>query len=259
MSTLDGQDLWRQIPPEEKFELMSKSHAKGIQAGAVTVIVGCTVAVALKVQVLIWLSIILSPLIFQFAAGKAWRDLRPRIMLEYLAARSATRRYAFSIRGKDLTLLMLFKGKMEEEFDEEHLEDSLEAKAQGTDSTPVWVGLFRDSIVMMSERMGGGELRFGQLLTEKRLRIEGGSLSGESEYSNDHFVRFTFPDRSGSDRHVRLTSKYPGALIVFEKKLLALRQQVLSEAPAEALPPPAEGTDDMFQGSSWDQMAQMTQ
>ena len=204
---------------------------------------------------LIWVSLIFSPLIFQFAAGKAWRDLRPRIMLEYLAARSATRRYAFSIRGKDLTLLMLFKGTMEEEFDEEHIEDSLEAKAQGQVSCPVWVGLFRDSIVMMSERVGGGELKFGQLLTERNLLIEGISPSGDSDYSNDRLIRFTFADRKGTKRYVKLTSKFPGALIVFEKKMAALRQLALTEAPAEGLPAPEQG-EDMFGNSSWGEATQ---
>src|SRR5262245_17453106 len=127
MDRIDNSEAWRQIPPEEKFALMSRAHGSGILACGITIILGCTLAVGLHMPWLMWGSMIASPLIFQFAAGKAWRDLRPKIMLEYLAARSAARRYAYTADSKDLTVSLIFRGHAEEMFEKDAIQDALEA------------------------------------------------------------------------------------------------------------------------------------
>lgn len=222
MAALDGTEIWRSIPPEEKLELMSQAHAKGIFAAFIGIMLGGTLAVALHLSWLLWASLISAPFIFQFAAGKAWRGLRPRLVLEYLAARSAARRYAFSNKGKDLSLSLMFRGTLTREFDEDKLQEALEATFENTREAAVWVALFGDSVVMMSEEPGGARLQFAQVLNDK-ISIDSRSTDSGREYANDKEVLLTVKNRRDDEQRFKLTSKHPAALIVFEKKA---RQQL---------------------------------
>lgn len=232
MVALDGTEIWRTIPPEEKLELMSQAHAKGIFAALVGIMLGGTLAVALHQGWLLWASLISSPFIFQFAAGKAWRGLRPRLVLEYLAARSAARRYAFSNKGKDLTLNLMFRGKLSQVFDEENLQEALEAVFENTSEAAVWVALFGDSVVMMSEDVGGARLQLAQVLNDK-ISIDSRPADSGRDYANDKELLITIRTKREEERRYKLTSKHPAALIVFEKKA---RQQLetLKKGGAEA-------------------------
>lgn len=250
MDSLKESEIWRSIPPEEKIELMAKAHAKGIMSSGILIIVGCTIAVGLKVSWIMWGSLIISPFIFQFAAGKEWRGLKPRVMLEYLAARSAARRYAFDQRGKDLTPRLVFRGTLEEEFDRDHVQEALEAMIENTKQAEVWVSLFGDTVVMISERVGGAELKLGHLIDEK-LTVSSQSASGGGDYSNDKVVQLIIKDKGKPERRFRLTSRYPAALVVFEKRLLQLlgsSKPVLAVDPEELALPGAEdeGYDNLF-------------
>ena len=223
-SSID-QEIWRQIPPEEKFELMSRAHAKGIMSAGITIIIASTIAVGLKLSWFMWGSFIAAPFIFQFAAGKEWRGLRPRLMLHYLAARSATRRYAFNVRCQDLTPKFMFKGHLEEMFDQDHLQEALEAMVDNTREAEVWVSLFSDAVVMIAERAGGAEMKLGHLLDDK-LIVQSSSGGGANDYKNGREIFLTVKEKNRDDspsKQYRLTSKYPAALVVFEKKLKMLQ------------------------------------
>lgn len=215
MLSVDTKEIWRQIPPEEKIIAMAKAHSVGFTSSAVTVITCSTLAVGFKVAWLMWASIIISPIIFQFASGKAWRDIRPRMMLEYLAARSAARRHAFNIGGKNLDMVLMFRGKLEEVFEDE--QKKIQAEIDRRRVKKVWVALFNDSFVMMSERIGGAELRFGHLINNK---ISVRSNEEEvGEYSSDKELEFVSTDKEWVGDSFKLTSDHPAALIAFEKTL----------------------------------------
>ena len=202
---VDTNEIWRQIPPEEKISAMAKAHSAGFMSGAITVITCSTLAVGFKVVWLMWASILISPIIFQFASSKAWRDLRPRMMLEYLAARSAARRHAFNIGGKTLDLSLMFKGKLEEIFEDE--QENIQAKIDGRQTKKVWVALFHDSFVMMTERVGGAELRFGHIIDEKFSFVTNEEDVGD--YSSDKVLEFTSRGRDWTGQTFRLTSSQP--------------------------------------------------
>lgn len=227
MAQVDAKDIWRQIPPEEKFLLMSRAQAKGVLACIVMIVTACTVAVGLRQSWIMWGSFILAPFVFQFSAGKAWRSLRPTVMLEYLAARAAARRYAFAANSKDLYLSLIFKGLARSHFDSDDKElRELEAAIENTAKAAVWVALFNDAVVLMSEQAGGARLEFAHLLND-RLEISGQSPSNSGEYTNDREVMLSYTDRkSGEVRRISITSHYPAALIVFEKKIQALKNEV---------------------------------
>jgi hypothetical protein len=97
MEKLNEDEVWRIVPPEEKLSLLAKANSAGFFASLMGVLVGWTVAVSLSLQWLVYVSLIFCPFIYQFAAGRTWRSARPRAMLEYLAARSAARRFAFDL------------------------------------------------------------------------------------------------------------------------------------------------------------------
>lgn len=255
MSSLDGTEIWRSIPPEEKLDLMSQAHAKGILAAFITLLLGGTIAVGLHLSWILWGSLVSSPLVFQFAAGKAWRGLRPKLVLEYLAARSAARRYAFSNKGKDLTVTMMFRGRLEQQFEEEKGQEALEAVLANNKEAAVWIALFGDSVVMMSEHPGGAKVELAQVLND-RLEVESRGGSGESDYSNGREVLLTLRDkRLDAERHYKVTSNHAAALVVFEKKLKSQIEALKKAAALIAVPQiealPAEtggrdsGNDDM--------------
>lgn len=220
MIHVDANELWRQIPPEEKLEIMARAQSKGILAGAVLILIGCTLAVGLHFEPLMWGAILVSPLIFQFAAGKAWRDLKPSVMLEYLAARSAARRYAFANQSKDLGLILIFRAHCEELFGDDRLNEALEAMAGDRAHMDVWVALFNDCVVLMTERLGGAELILAALAND-RLTVSAESPESGQEYAPDREVTLTAKSRTGHIRRIKLRSRYPGALVVFERKLRA--------------------------------------
>ncbi len=256
MDKIDSSDLWRQIPPEEKFDLIARAHSLGVLACLVTFLVGCTLAVGLKQSWLMWGSLIMTPFVFQFFSGRAWRGIRPNLMLEYLAARSAARRYAFTTRAKDLTLNFIFRGTIERQFEDDEAElKALEAAIENTTQTQVWVALFKDAIVMMSEMPGGAKIEFAHLLNDK-LVIEGRSSSDRGEYSVGREVFLSYSDRKPGPQKVKLTSRYPAALVVFEKKIQKLiNENIQLAALPEAASEIAEGESSGLLGMGNDEEA----
>ncbi len=230
MMTIDAKELWRQIPPEEKLELMSRAHAKGVTLAVITIIIMSTIAVGLHQPWMLWTSLMVSPLVFQLAAGKEWRALRPRTMLEHLAVRSAARRFAFSYKAKDLGLVAVIRGDVKEKFEEDKIEDALEALEEAAEKnleSAAWIALFNDAVVAISERSGGAECKMGHLIN-KKMTVTSNSPSGK-EYSQDHEVLITFDDNNGKKHTYVITSRYPASLIVFEKKLKSLLDSAQSK------------------------------
>lgn len=219
-------EIWRIVPPEEKFELMAKAQSKGVLASAIFIIIACTLSVGFKASWIMWTSFILSPFIFQFSAGKAWRTLRPKTLLEYLAARSASRRYAFAARSKDLTPKMIFKGVLEELYEHEQIQEAMEAMIQNTKEVEVWITLFGDSVTMIAERFGGAEAQLAAVIDDK-LEITSKN-SGEDDYRTGKELLVRWKQKDKATKSYKLTSKYPAALVVFEKLVKSIRNSASS-------------------------------
>jgi hypothetical protein len=223
-------EVWRNVPPEEKFEAIAQAQASGVIASVIVVIICSTIAVGLKLKWLMWASIMCSPFIYQFAAGKRWRDIKPRVLLEYLGARSAARRFAFAAKGKDLTCRFMFRGKLEYVFETGAVQEALEAMLSNTKEAAVWVALFGDSVVMMEEQTGGAEAKIAQVLDDK-ITIEAKDTDGKGSYSSNKELFIQVKNRNRPVESFKLTSNYPAALVVFEKKA----QQILKAYTAPQL------------------------
>lgn len=248
MDAINDLDIWRQIPPEEKLAMMAKAQSKGLLMALLLIVIGCTCAVGLQIPSLIWGSLLSSPLVFQFTANRVWRDVKPATVLRYLAARSAARRYAFSQKSKDLDIKLIFRGKLERIFSDDNPQDALEAAIAKNLEAEVWIALFPDTIVMISEARGGAKLEFGYPINEK-LQMRSESESGQ-DYTNNKEIYLGYPTTKlsdvligKSDEHYvnfKLTSPYPAALLVFEKRIEQYRQQLAAVATT-ALKPPSKG------------------
>jgi len=234
MELIDSKELWRQIPPEEKLQVLSNAHAKGVSAMLGCVVLAATLAVGFEKAWILWVSLVLSPLVFQFVAGKQWRANRPRTMLEYLAARSAARRFAFSIHGDDLQLQLLFRGEITHDFGEDVL-SQLDASVEGNAKAAVWVALFGDAVVLMSEARGGARLEFGhQINSSLDISIDN---HGGSDYSNDKEIIMSGSGSDSKKGKVRLTSKQSAAMVVFQKKILKIKEEKrIKEEALQAIP-----------------------
>lgn len=213
---MDPNEIWKTIPPEEKLELMARASSRGIVAAAVSVVLGMTLALALNIPWIMYGMLLFTPFTYQFAVSKCWRGLRPRILLEYLAARCAARRYAFSGKTRDLIVRFIFKARLQEKFMPDQIEREIEATVNNTLETAVWVALFEDTIVLLEEEPGGAALKLSVPISEK-LSIESSDNGG---YTSNKELRLSFSDRS--QKSFTLRSNYPGALVVFEKKTLQL-------------------------------------
>jgi hypothetical protein len=233
---IDGKELWRQVPPEEKLELLSKAHTAGVLSMLGLILCGATLAVGLRQEWFLWGPLIASPLVFQVAAGRKWRQVRPRVMLEYLAARSAARRFAFTAKAKDLSLKLMFRGYVSEVFDDDAVQEKLEASISANKESAVWIALFGDAVVLISERAGGATADFAQPLTEKLGIQVRNPESAKSAYTAGKEVILSYHSRLLGHRRVRVTSRYPAAMVVFEKGIAQqMKEAQKRRADEEAL------------------------
>lgn len=240
MSALTDLEIWREIPPEEKLEIMSRSQASGITASSLSVIVCATLAIALQHPWVFWSAIIFAPFTFQFTSNKSWRALRPSMVLQYLAVRSVSRRYAYSAaHSKDLALRCVFpatawRDLSLEEADPED-EDKINKLKNSFGSTqneqkvyPAWVALFTDAVTIITEGPGGAKLLFATGIGPK-ISISSVSESG-GDYDSNKEVLLEYQTMNGP-HYWRIRSKFPAALIVFEKqcKNLIIEKKALLE------------------------------
>lgn len=216
---LSPDEIWRRFPPEEKIELLNKSHAAGASAVLVSILVAATIGISLEYPWLLWSAMICSPLVFQFAAGRMWRRTQPYEVLHYLAARLVARRFAFTINSKELTTRILFKAQL---VSREHRADDIYDQASEEGETEdVWVALFGDALVIMAGGRSGAEVRLARLIDD-RLQVSAVSPPREKEYSSRREITISYREnRTKTLKSFCLRSRYPAALMVFEKYLLA--------------------------------------
>lgn len=222
-NSIEQLDIWRLIPPEEKLLMMSKAQGQGLWAAFVAVLVGGTLAVALQMPALLWVGLLSTPIVYQFTSGKKWRAVKPETVLRYMAARSAARRHAFNANSKELNLQLIFRGTMQKTFDArqaERLDKQMESMIKESPQIPVWISLFDDVVIVMSERIGGAAIEFAHEINDK-LEIIADNPSG-GDYDSNKTLTLGYSEKIGSENlsmQIKLTSQFPGALVVFEKTL----------------------------------------
>ena len=239
-----GQDIWRTIPPEEKFDLIARSQARGVSASTVVILIGCTFAIALQQKWFMWGSFVMAPFVFQLAASRAWRGVKGKLMLQYLAVRSVARRFGYASHAPDLSIQLLLRANISESFDSENdsLDAAFEAIEKATNQTEMWLGLLNTAVVGFAEGKLGAEAKFVARIDE-RLKLEGRNTDGsDDEYSNERELYLTVIGNDLMPRKFRIDSPHPAALVAFEKKFFALQERIAQQKrdATQELPAPAE-------------------
>jgi hypothetical protein len=217
MDVLNADELWRKIPPEEKLNLMSRSHSDGIVCSFFFILIAATFAISYQKIELFWGSFVFCPIIFQFFSNRRWKQVRPEAMIRYLAARSAARRFAYGLKANDLTLKLIFRGKVEKIYDEKNVLEQIEATRSAGKVVDVWVALFNDCLVCISERHGGAQLQFGALLNDKFSFSE--LEDSQTLSANSKMLELEFIDKRLGTKRAKLSSSFPAAMSVLEQSL----------------------------------------
>lgn len=119
---------------------------------------------------------------------------------------------------------------MEPEYNSEEVQEALEAQIQNRSRVSVWVALFPDTIVMMSERAGGAKLEFAQTIGDK-MEI---SARGFDDDGEPRRVVLLVEGRKGEKYTWNLTSPYPAALLVFERKTKGFMEAIRLQTERDA-------------------------
>lgn len=219
METINADQMWRRISPEEKFLLLARSHTAGSMAVLLLFFIFLILAVGLREKYILWSALLLLPIVFQRASLKRWRELKPRTIIEYLAVRSAARRFAFAFRGRDLAVLDILRGAWTMESDDRPGADAEFPDEAQKPSRPVWLVLLGDSLVCLSDSVSGASLEYFGLFREG---LEMQSVSVESPVGGKLPVReFRFWGGVTARERLsyRFTSQFHGSMMVFEHRL----------------------------------------
>lgn len=191
-------EVWRSIPPEEKFSYMAKAHAGGVVASIYGMVLAITFALVFQSWMLVYLSCFLIPAVFQIVSYHRWRKLKPELILSYLAARSVARRFAFKNNAKDFSVLLLFRAELREmsEKDESEVKKSV-----------CWIALFHSLAVIFKESKAGANLMAACHYND--------SFSVEFEQKDSAQLRFDYIEsgRKATERTITVLSHHPATLI----------------------------------------------
>lgn len=217
------EEIWRKITPEEKIDALNKSHAYGLLSSVIFIIICAAVSVGLRSKYLFWTALISSPMIFQFFSSRVWRDVKPRLILRYLAVRSVVRRFAFSAQSRSLEPELIFEGIVKEVPADTNDIEGVTQTLHHEDEYEVWVALFEDTIVMFKESKGGGQLVFSAPINEK-LICEYPDDIKQKNYQEvlESEVKLQYTERREMTNIFYLRSKQPASFVVFIGKLNAI-------------------------------------
>ena len=225
----DPDRLWQKITPEEKINALNKAHTYGVLACVISLVICGAVAIGLKLKLIFWSCLLFTPIIFQFFSSRCWRNLKPSLILQYLAVRSVVRRFAFLEQAKNLEPEIIFPGFVKEEPANKVDLEGISQVIHNNTFIPVWVALFSDTVVIFKESLGGGELVFSAPINEK-LVFECENLSSDDElgeemdnerkdYFSEKEITLQFVDKRSSSNVIKLRSRQKASLLVFERKL----------------------------------------
>lgn len=227
-SALSISHAWNSVALEERLELVSKCQADGIIASLVFAFMMGAVAYGFDKFFLLTVAIAGAILIMPMFSSYSWRKGKPALILQYLAARSIARRYAYGFNVSDLDIVLIFRGEMLEQFvsDEEEFAyrstQEVDLEHSSARNIPVWVCLMRGGLVLMSEKAGGAKLEFVTSIV-REMSCEP-TVTEEGVPTGAISVSGTGPSKG---RRVSVSSRYPGAMYVFEKHL----RRLIEEAP----------------------------
>ena len=216
---LSENQAWNSVALEERIELISKSQADGVLASLVFLTLSGSIGYGFNQIWLLAAGALGAFLIIPLFTSRSWRKQKPAIIMSYLAARSVARRYAYGYGIRNLDIILIFRGFLEESYQsaedkafaqkDEYIdfESSIEGRKE------VWICLLRGGVIAISEKLGGAKLEFATAI-DKDSACDSAEPTGQGDMAS---VTISGSGKS-KGRVVVLTSNYPGALYVFRKQ-----------------------------------------
>jgi|LauGreDrversion4_2_1035121.scaffolds.fasta_scaffold04425_6 hypothetical protein len=230
------QDIWQKIPPQERAEVVTRAQSTAISTVLVVLMFGWAMAVGMREQWYFWGAFLIIPFAFQVATSKAWHSLKPKLIVEYTAARAAACHYAQQANGHLLVPQAQFKGFLERQFSDDQQSESdliTDRPEEPRGPVPVWITLFPDSLVMFSETPFGSQREFAHTFSED---VSVSTEEMEEDFGDQRRLMISARDEKGAERRWVLTSKYSALLTACQRKLLSAmeRRQTLAEQASMA-------------------------
>lgn len=231
-AALSVKNAWNAVALEERLELVSRAKAQGLVAGVCFILLTGSIGYGFDRIEFLFGGMLASLFVGQLFSFYSWRSNKPEAILEYLAARSVARRYAYGYRMPDLDVVLIFRGFYEQIFTDEELGQLYEStktvdfSTKAASKKEVWICLMRGAVVILSERRGGAKLEFICPVTAEAVLRK---PRPDEEVSDEALVLEGCGPTKG--RIAAITSQYPGAFLVFEKQL----QRLLEEARRKAV------------------------
>lgn len=229
--------MWQKVPVEERRELATRAQGRALDVCLMLLALGCGAAIGLgQPYVLLGVAAFL-PILFQVITSKTWLEIKPQMIVRYFVACMTARHFARHLEGQDMNLKLIFRGSLEplEELDLEANSDLAEfadeIRAEKPPAKDVWVSLFSDSLIMISENVGGATLEFGQRGFDT-LAVE--LQTPEDEYGRPLQSRLVLESRSerdGATDRWLLTSPHTTTLLACERKLRFFNQRASAQMP----------------------------
>ncbi len=216
--------------------MVSKAQSTAISTILVVLMFGWAMAVGMREQWFFWGTFLIVPFAFQVATSKAWHSLKPKLIVEYTAARAAACFYAQQANGHYLVPQAQFKGLLEHAGSEDQppQEDlSPDGPHEPRGPVPVWITLFPDSLVMFSETPFGSQREFAHHFSED-ISVTTEEL--EEDFGGQRRLMISVRDETGEERRWGLSSKHTAQLTACQRKLLSTmeRRQAMAEQTALA-------------------------
>ncbi len=224
------EDAWNSVTLEERLDLVAKCQAQGVHAALCFGLYMSCVAYGFDEISLLIFAAAGSFLVCPVYAAKKWRQAKPALIMRYLAAHTVCRRYAYGLKFHNYKLVILFRATLHEAFDnpeDEHRYLAQRSKELHMDLAnyepiEVWVALLRGGIVMLSEQRGGAKLEYCCPITNQLQS----KTESNPERPGTQLVRLSAAAGTTKGRAVWLTSRYPGALYVFDRQLNRLAYEL---------------------------------
>lgn len=236
-TSLSIKDAWNVVPVDERLELLARAQAEGLLAGGACLLMMGAIGYGFDIIWILAGGAVGAILVFPLFSSYSWRRTKPKAILEYLAARSVARRYAYEARCGDFDVVLMFKGLLERMYateEEKHLakqRSDLGEASHFDDAKEVWIVLMRGALAILSERYGGAKLEFLSPIAPEMMTRKAKATDPVSEKA---VIVVAAGAKAGQT--IALTSKYPASLYVFEKQLVRLvEESVIKKQLAESV------------------------
>jgi hypothetical protein len=218
---------WQRVPAEERKAVVALAQAQALGSCLTLLALGATAAWALKMPTLLLATGVITPVVFQAIFTRAWTRAKPRAIAEYLAAEHTARHFAKILQAPHTGVNFLFRATAEQA--RERLNDSEESqphKQPTSTKIPVWVSLFPESLLMVTEGKDGAKLVFAHS-TVNKFRSSLPQLNEENTLPPALILETEEHDGNGAQWI--LSSPHPRTLETCQERILMFAEQAQAQ------------------------------